>query len=529
MRRWLVLAALGVAQAADDVAFVETTLSVQGELLDWELVDVDGDETPDLVLAVRDERVDGKRDRALHIHTMTPRGPSPTPVVVPVLSDVIAWAAADVRDEPGRELLFLTRGGAFSYSPTIDRYRGNIRRLARYDSLFDIAPQDELPRWEYVLDVGGPREFVLLPERSGLSLWAPASGGAPSIDDDEATDYERRALFATEDRSGTAYVEPSKNDEVVVRSGGARVSFSTAPDSVILGDELGLFSSLIATDDDYRSPALADVDGDGRRDLILRGKGEVRVHLTTSDGVAEQPSRVETFPEMLRGADELDLSLADVDGDGDVDVVARRTEDEADAFEASTTDFLLLVNDGRRLLPDTPTQVLRFEATRVRGAFDDVDGDGRPDFTVGKVVFPSVAQLVTGGQVTRAGYVYFHDDERVVERRPSVTDEARFDVEELTDAIVQRRLSHDMDGDGVCDLVEVDLLGRVAVRRLRRESHFFGADTWELDGSPWKLFEVPGILGTIAVQDVNGDGLGDILGAASDRLVIQLSRRGADR
>lgn len=521
----LLLATLAPSAAADEVAFVETVLQVPGTLLDWELVDVDRDGLEDLVLAVRGAREDGKRERALHIHTMTPSGPSPEATVVPVLSDVVAWGAADVRDEPGRELVFLTKGGAFSYSPTIDRYRGNIRRLARYPSLFDIAAQDQLPRWRYVLDVGAERELLLLPERSGLSLWAPAA----SAGDADATDYARRTTFDSGEPDGDAYVEPSKNDELVLRSGDTSLRFSTTRDAILLSDDIGLFSSLISTDDEYRSPALADVDGDGLRDLVLRSKKTVQIHLCTADGVSARPTRTEPLPEAFDDVDELDLQLEDVDGDGDVDVVARRTKDEPETFEATTTDFLLLVNDGTTLLPETPTQVLRFEATRVRGSFEDVDGDGRPDFTVGKVVFPTVTELVTGGQVTRSGYVYFGDDDGVVERRPSVTDEARFEIEELTDAITQRRFSHDMDGDGTADLVEVDLLGRVAVRRLRFESRFFGPDTWELDSQPWKLFEVPGMLGTIAVQDVNGDGLGDILGSASDRLVIQLSRRGADR
>ena len=39
----------------------------------------------------------------------------------------------------------------------------------------------------------------------------------------------------------------------------------------------------------------------------------------------------------------------------------------------------------------------------------------------------------------------------------------------------------DCSGDGIADLVEVDLAGNLAVRRLRKESSFFGGDTWKLD------------------------------------------------
>ncbi len=529
MRRLCVIViALAASASAAEVSFVETTLRVEGELLDWELADIDGDGLDDLVLAVRGNRTDGKRDRTLQIHRMTASGPDATPVVVPILSDVIAWAAADVRDEPGRELVFITKGGAFSYSPTIDRYRGNIRRLARFSSLFDIAAQDELPRWKYVLDVGSARESLLFAERGGFSLWTPRTGGAP--EGEEATDYARRASFGdTADDGSATFIAPSKNDQVAFRSGEATVRFSTSLDSIFLDESVGLFSSLITTDNEYRSPALADVDGDGRRDVIMRDEDTVTIYRTGSTGPSASPTRVEELPDYLQDVDELDLTLDDIDGDGDIDVVARRTKEEAEMFETATTDFLLLLNDGKRLFPDKPDQVLRFEASRVFGTFDDVDGNGRPDFIVGKVVLPSVTELVTGGKLTRSGYIYFDDESNIVTRKPAISDESSFDIEQLTDAIVQRSISHDMDGDGKADLVEIDLLGRVAVRRLVFETHFFGPDTWSLESSPWKLFEVPGVLGTISVQDINGDGLGDILGSAGDRLVIQLSRRGDRR
>ena len=92
--------------------------------------------------------------------------------VVRVLQDVVAYCFADVRAEEGRELVLLTRTGAWSYSLLRDGYRGNVARLVTEDLLYDVPDPRELPYWSYVLDSEGTAsDRVLLPGRDGYSVW----------------------------------------------------------------------------------------------------------------------------------------------------------------------------------------------------------------------------------------------------------------------------------------------------------------------------------------------------------------------
>ena len=88
-----------------------------------------------------------------------------------------------------------------------------------------------------------------------------------------------------------------------------------------------------------------------------------------------------------------------------------------------------------------------------------------------------------------------------------------------------RELTLDCSGDGIADLVEVDLKGNVSIRRLRKESGFFSGTSWTMDDSYWKKYSAKGSIISLKVEDLNGDGLGDIVSPSRSVLTIYLSQR----
>ena len=181
-------ALLGAAAATlpgDGVEFVEHRVRVDGQVLDRAFVDFGGDGRLDLVVAVRAQAAGAAEGRrALHVYALGADGSMSARAeqVIPVMDDVVAWACADVRPDPGRELLFLTPGGAWSYTPTRRGYRDNIARLVDTALLYDMPDPEELPLWRYVLPArpagGGAGDALLLPGSGGYALWRGASGEA---------------------------------------------------------------------------------------------------------------------------------------------------------------------------------------------------------------------------------------------------------------------------------------------------------------------------------------------------------------
>jgi hypothetical protein len=225
------------------------------------------------------------------------------------------------------------------------------------------------------------------------------------------------------------------------------------------------------------------------------------------------------------------LSFVDLEGDGDSDLIVQ-CSDEVDGMDPVEVSLLVLVNDGRRLLPERPTQVLRFEASFLVAEPADVDGDGRADLAIRKFELPSLTGAITGLEFHLTQLVFLGEEgARPFARKPALKDTRTYDETTVLEAVANRDVTLDFDGDGIADMVELDVEGRVSIRRLVRESSFFGGESWHLEETPWLRFEAFGEIQSLEVHDLNGDGLGDVIsrGPKSVSLLLSQGSRGGRR
>jgi hypothetical protein len=511
------------ASEVEPVSFVSVTIDVDGEVLDSRFEDMDGDGRSDLVLAVRTQRDGEAARREIRIHPMESNGSyAMVPeTVVGVYDDVILWGCGDVRDEPGRELLFMTRTGVHSYSPTLPGYKGNIRRLATYELIYQMPDPRDLPGWRYVIEQPA-RDLLLLPGASGMALWGPLTGErAPDATDD----YGLIAEFGG--GNGDPLFSVKAPGAVRASAGGLKVSIDTGSNKrLFLGDAPAAFAAMLQADAKYRAPAIVDSNGDGRQDLLIQRGSKLILFEAGPDGLPTRPTRTEKLPEYLDKEDhDLVLRLHDLDADGDTDLLAWLSED-ADGIEKRVFNYFVLLNDGTRMLPAEPDQVLRFKGSATESEVTDVDDDGRPDLVITKYELPELTDVLTGFNFRRSAYVYFAADKQPFDRKPALRDEQSFDIESLQDALVRRRIAADLSGDRIADLVEVDLSGRVAIRRLGEESSFFGGSDWTIEDDAWKRFEMGADVSGLEVTDLNGDGIADLVNPGEHGIWLMLSRRG---
>jgi len=538
----LLLSLLAFAEDKDRVYFVDASLEPEGELLGGRFLDVDGDGKFELCLVV-----DSDGERELRLHRVQPGRIDPEPYrSVVVKDDVVAFAFADVREDlvasgSGRdELLFMTKDGFYSYSLERKGYRGNIKRLIRDELLFDVANPDRLPEWRFVLpSQWGDR--VLVPGKDGVSVWGPGPG-AVAIDAASSSDAGAMAGFVSLGRFpgavGAGHVtspeeyEHGDEDEdhdhttVSVGSSGVRIQVTPDADTLLMPAGEDEAFQLLTSERSYGAPALTDVDRDGNADLLFAVGKELRIHFSRAEGFSETADRIEVFPAYLdREGSQPTLFLRDLDGDGDTDIVAEMSEEQK-GLENTETSLFCLINDGERLLPEDPHQLLRFKAAYLRIEFADIDGDGRLDLALRKFELPSMLESVTGFEFTLTHLVFLGQQMGTpFERKPCLRQSRSYDETNFQDIIANRELDMDCDGDGISDLVEVDLKGRIAIRRLKHTSSFFGGDSWKLESTPWKRFEVYGNVESVSVKDVNGDGVGDVISEGEKAMTVLLSQR----
>jgi hypothetical protein len=521
---------------------------------------MDGDGRRDLVTAVLARRPGLPARREIRIHAMAADGTVPLEPtrVVAVPDDVIVYGFADVRDEPGRELLLMTRSGVRSLSPRVEGLRDNLRRVASCDLLYQVPSSRSLASWSYVLEQPGQHDLLVVPGADGLSVWGPAAPGGGAITARPAGTTAAAPEATAESTAGStagstaataaapAGAQPDDYARLVdlggapdslfsvkspgavkASAGGLKVSIDSGRNrGLFLEDPPNAYSALLQAELRTDAPALADVDGDGRQDIVFFDDKTLRVYLASASGFSATPSRTETLPAWLDpGEGDLILNLRDLDHDGDIDAYAR-VAPEQDSLDRVTFSYFVMLNDGQRLFPEQPQQVLRFEATGTDSEITDVNADGKPDLVVTKYELPSLAELAGGFRLTRSAYVYFAGDgDEPFARKPDLRDEQLFTIDSLQDALVNRRISGDLSGDGIADLMEVDLTGHVVIRRITYEDAFFGGGEWLVEEAPWKRMDLGANLADLQLEDVNGDGLADLINPGEDVLALVLSRR----
>lgn len=264
-----------------------------------------------------------------------------------------------------------------------------------------------------------------------------------------------------------------------------------------------------------RSVAVADLNGDGRLDVIVANSGDntLTLLLGATDG------KLELVPSAIPAGNEpADVDTVDVDNDGDVDLVIANHE---------TSLISVLLNDGKAHFDSAPGSPFHTGARpHLHGvATGDFDGDGWKDVAVessgtnevrvlrgGQKGFSEVLSIPAGtmtyfrlgaADVTNDGHVDViipgHGDNtvRLVHLQGDTLKIASWTIPLASQPWMV--IGDDVSGDGRADIIVV-LTNAVGVW-LSDSGNFSPAP-----GSPWVIVGAT----EVATGDVNGDGVADI-------------------
>lgn len=313
----------------------------------------------------------------------------------------------------------------------------------------------------------------------------------------------------------------------------------------------------------WNAPALADIDGDGDRDMLVGVLGgafnaasSTRANLWHLErtGAAEFTRRTTAFLPSLDIGAEASPGLGDVDGDGDLDLVVGNKVEPGDP---NTSALYLYENRGSRTAPSFHAAG-RLPVTghyHMVPALGDLDGDGDTDLIVGTwrdallyyrndggakapsfvLADSAIAKLTRGSYATPALADVDGDGDLDLFagessgalnfwRNVGTRQAPRFELvsDEYGGLSVQRRSSPaagDIDGDGDVDLVLGGESGAVVFRNegSRSEPRFAATPAATLELAP---------LLAPALGDVDGDGDVDLFVGTSSGGVAYLENGG---
>jgi len=514
----IVLLALGLMAMDDstrEVTFVDASLAVPGELLFWEAQDWNRDGQIDLLLV--SVAPNGRRE--LHVHPVQGQTIEAKPShSMEFLGDVTAFGLAELRPtEPGREVLLLSPTGAWSYSLNKPGYRGNITQLVKFEGVFDLPLAERIGWWEYIGPGPNGIDQFLVPSLAGMLRARKARS---------AWDLSATPGANPPKRIGTGSLPSTPRSA----TGGLRVALEVEGGKLrhpFIGEASQGFSTMARDSISLEAPAWVDFDGDGDRDLLYLTKSELVIYQGDGNGAPQEPIRREPLPDYLPapGTKGVSLHLLDINRDGLLDFLVQIHKSSKSTFSNGSTRLLILLQSKTRMLPAKPTQTLSFAATNLSAEIAYINGDEHLDLVVQQFELPELTAMVTGLEFTLT-HMFYAGTGRGFEPQPTLRQASKYDEEEVQDLIVNRAFHMDLSGDGLADMVEIDLQGRIAIRRLIKKSGFFSGTTWSLEKVPWKRFDTVGSIQDLDVRDLNGDGQGDVVSLNDTGLTILLSSKG---
>ncbi len=390
--------------------------------------------------------------------------------------------------------------------------------------------------------LGGNAERLLVMTSEGVDAWDCSRDGAPVCDH---LIRQKTILPATVDDPGV------KRFPLAVRTGGPwPLLLVPAPDGLqiwrhgqewrrvqTLPEALETRTWFLVDNPGYNkkkelSLTLSDLNGDRREDLMvlrdhLDGAQQYLAWLQTPGGefVSEPKLTYEDAAE-----EESWFCRLDINGDGKLDLI-RNTWLNEPWFLAGTRSGKVLVrvyySDAQGRLPPEPQQVFRKNDWIPSVPVVDVDGDGHPDLVLGHSRFDSregVRKMMIAKKLDFNLTVHCFRPGTGFPRDPDCQRDIviHLDQPSLLLSFSRRRyyeglvsLAGDFNGDGRADLLVRDRGDQVSAYCFESRERGFHAE-------PDLQFGLSGPVDSFQPQDLNGDGISDLVLWSRDRKVFRL-------
>ena len=450
VRHVLLAASLTSAVAAQDFGKITTIQLPEGKSRVQEALhqDLNGDQRPDLVLAVRGPG--SRAGRSIRVHFRMPEGAaspfSQTPdLEVEVPSSVTAFAIGDVHQSPHPELIWFGPRGAYAYRPHAPAPE-RTTKLFSSQFLFQSATRRSILSWQSgVRDLNGDGLVdLLLPEKDGYRIAIQRrSEQAEARFDGQFLELPESPLY---DDGSSRSIQGSRQGNTF------RFSLDIGSDA----DQ----PPLVEISDSVPTPSITDWDADGDLDLVAKQGDRVLVWTQGAAGeFAARPTHELNFPIDSKRS-RLDPSfnswLADFNRDRRADSILFTKDRDSDAIRTHVMFFEQTPGKPEPLFHNgVPQQLLVIAGFLSAARLEDVDGDGWMDLQVAAWRLDALDQIQGSKSIDVDFYVFLNKQGKF-SRRPDLTHQETLETDSMRGSGGNNlliRFFGDVNNDGVRELL----------------------------------------------------------------------------
>ena len=470
-------------------------------------VDLDGDSRKDLIIPSWQQST----GRELHVYLQQANGrfPDRPSRLVEIKPEIIAIAFADLRPEPGHELLLIAANAVFSLSSAIPSYSDNLKPLFEWDLVAAVPDRRQIHVFPPLIDFNGDGfSDLLLPglEEYGVFLGGPEESFALA----HRFNTVNENLDPSDIPLGSARLNTdlsiNERDGIVLR---VTARGASAFDDFVNDWERDDQEALLSSRQWRPSAVSRRMNEDSRPDIVYMNIGDDlygQINILLQDQSGGFPAQPQwQGPIDTRG----DIRLMDVNADSQTDIV--RIINRSNEW-----DVQLFLNKGASFNLQTPDQVMKFSGYDLDISVVDLQQNGQRQLSVSYYTIP-VVNAVRNASIVRSQLLFQQGSGgQVFTTRPDFKLDQNFSAEALRGLSAQMNLQADVDNDGRTDAVYVTEDGTLAAKSI-------DASLRISDTPFWQYVPERSIM-NFGVEDINGDGVSDFYLRHSSALTVLVSQ-----
>lgn len=434
--------------------------------------DMDGDSRDDIVLPKWSQ--EAGRELYIYLQSANGRFSAEPSRRVEIKPEIIAFAFADTREEPGKELLLFTANRVFSLSSAIPSYSGNLAPLFDWRFVASAPERRTIRHFAGVSDLNNDGiDDIMLPGRNGYGYFLGDENGQFSL--------------TREFRTINPDLDPS---EVPLGNGRVRTDLSiNEREGLVFRVEMlnrtafqnfltpweETSNSQALLDTEYWQPAaiLGNMNDDDKTDIVYMNigtdlYGQINILLQDANGQYPETPNWQG-PIDVKG----DIRLLDFNGDGRKDIIRM-------VNNSNEWDVYFYTNKNGQFALGNADQVMRFSGYDLTISSVKITQDGPAFLTVNYYTIP-VVNAIRNASVVRSHLMYAPSTvaNQLFNSRPDFRLDETFSATEIRGLSALMRIDSDLNGDAINDAVYITNSGALAAKSISESLQIASEPFWQ--------------------------------------------------